>query len=520
MSVADARSLEKYYRLLFVLPSSSKLAVFVALLIACYTALGFFKGGVLVAATCTCFSLSILLTPCTKALNARRRAGLLLFVLPYAILVELAFGSPLCGAAASMGLVSLAAIALGCWWLCLPPLLVLSISRGLLSRTFLIAVVSCAIGLAYFASVRTVAARTCRGGYRLVGAFIKDWLGLGSEELEKELANASEPARIGVHVFKFAGSKSERVVVVPEAHFGPFRSVGSSLLPYMIYKAFAKKGAREVVVLHGAGSHERDLASKADAEKLVEAALRAYDQAIPADVGRPYRVSIDELELLVLPCKPRSIVVVSRPKGMDDIVWDAQEKLKDKAVIVDAHNALGSRINDAEKVVKAVEQALSTPWEPLDKISVGYGCSEYRGSCACSSLVKALVVDGKGLMIFHANNMELGLREDIRTECSKLGIDVEPVTIDDHSCAAVNPGKGAPPLPRCREAIEAARLAVERAVKRSDYCTVSYGYSEAEVRVLGESVDKFIRLCDATAKTAIALLPLLFFAPIMLCSLL
>ncbi len=75
----------------------------------------------------------------------------------------------------------------------------------------------------------------------LFRAFLLNWVTDQNEPLEKHLEAMGGDADIEVTLLKFDASKPKAAIIVPQVHPGPFKNIGSSLLPSLLKREVEKE---------------------------------------------------------------------------------------------------------------------------------------------------------------------------------------------------------------------------------------------------------------------------------------
>ena len=75
----------------------------------------------------------------------------------------------------------------------------------------------------------------------LFRAFLLNWVTDQNEPLEKHLEAMGSDADIEVTLLKFDASKPKAAIIVPQVHPGPFKNIGSSLLPSLLKERLRKR---------------------------------------------------------------------------------------------------------------------------------------------------------------------------------------------------------------------------------------------------------------------------------------
>jgi len=112
----------------------------------------------------------------------------------------------------------------------------------------------------------------------ILKAFLANWMEDLTAPIESIFERFGKEKTIGFSLLGFeAQGNIKSVVVVPSFHPGPFRNVGSSLLPFMIQEALERKFCCVAAVPHGLFGHEFDLSSQQQNQKVLEGVLGSAD---------------------------------------------------------------------------------------------------------------------------------------------------------------------------------------------------------------------------------------------------
>jgi len=338
-------------------------------------------------------------------------------------------------------------------------------------------------------------------------------------ELEELFEKLSVGAPVTARAVIFERTKGSIVLVVPGVHFGPFRRIGSSALPYVVEDEFKKIGLTPLV-FHGAGSHELDLPStrisRFYASELASRILKSVQELKCSDIGKPYRVqALDEgpessFEAMVFDFGGSLFAVLMNPiRGGDDVPLDVQKISEELArssglkdlVIIDAHNNQGPRITDVSKYIPVIKAVISTGTSLCSRVRVGLGVSKVKHQVLglCSSEVKVFTLECNGkaysLVYLYGNNARPGLRDEIRHALVLSGaFDAEVVTADDHTCSgttfdapyfAVEPSKAL---------VEASIEAFKNSIKDLDQACVKYLKTSIYLPVMGDQIYRLLEV--------------------------
>ena len=103
----------------------------------------------------------------------------------------------------------------------------------------------------------------------LFKAFLLNWVTDQNAPLEKHLEDMGSDADIEVTLLKFDAAKPKAAIIVPQVHPGPFKNIGSSLLPLLLKQEYEKEFGANLAHLW-VFWHEMDLASQPQNHKIVQ----------------------------------------------------------------------------------------------------------------------------------------------------------------------------------------------------------------------------------------------------------
>ncbi|MCS7111761.1 MAG: DUF2070 family protein [Sulfolobales archaeon] len=275
------------------------------------------------------------------------------------------------------------------------------------------------------------------------------------DDIEFQISKLKVERDIKVHSIIFRRRDDTIAMIVPGVHFGPFKTLGSTLLPHYLDEMLNSKGIK-TFVLHGAGSHELDLINKNEAKKLageiVDKIFNNFSLSEKYEViYEPFRVYDEFYEAFVIQTSNLAIIAISSPIiGGDDIPYEVQKHTEEitpiygfkHGVIIDCHNIEGLRVADPNKFNPIVMASISIRKKACSSFKTGYGESSVYGNVRglCINKIKVLTIecdDAKYSLIYlYGNNAKIGLRDLLRRIAINNGIrDAEVITLDDHSCA-------------------------------------------------------------------------------------
>lgn len=362
-------------------------------------------------------------------------------------------------------------------------------------------------------------------------AFLLNWAVGSNEPFEEFLEKLGEERNVEVSLIKFSSHKPKAAVIVPAVHPGPFKNVGSSLLPSMLKASTEKKLDCDVAVPHGLLGHEFDLASQAQNQKIIDRVLETINFETSETKATPFiRVSnglatascqvFGKIALLSFTLAPRTTEDFPHEFGL--FVRAAAEKHGFKnCVVVNAHNSIDGTINmqnafDELKTVGAdcLEKAASLESLPFEVGAATvkpneFGLKDGMGPGGITVLLVNVGGQKAAYVVIDGNNMVSGLREKLLSALHSVGVDEgEVLTTDTHSVNAVIMNRrGYHPIGEAmdhdklinhvKEAVLAATSRLEPAKAAYDSVTVS------NAKVIGaKQLETLCQLIDRTIQRA------------------
>jgi putative membrane protein len=135
-----------------------------------------------------------------------------------------------------------------------------------------------------------------RIGNKLIGmpalplfkAFILNWAVDANAPLEAYLEKMGETEDIDVTMLRFDTSKPKAALIVPSIHPGPFKNIGSSLLPSLLKKRFEEAYGCHACTPLGILGHELDLASQEQNFKVITQIIEAAKYETTETLASPF----------------------------------------------------------------------------------------------------------------------------------------------------------------------------------------------------------------------------------------
>lgn len=293
---------------------------------------------------------------------------------------------------------------------------------------------------------------------RMFRALLTDLLESKNEELESYLTELGEDTQVGVAEFVFRRKTDHSlkgVLLVSNFHPGPFKNVGSSVLPYLFPSVIERRFGAVGVVPHGVSGHELNLVSQEQNARVIRWAIANLDKANSIGEATPVERSKNGVATATSQVFDGCALVTmtTAPHDMEDIPAEVASRFTGlthgrfrHVAIIDAHNCLGQETTlTSEKIVGLEEAALaslesatkrgSAPFKVgvARKIPGQFTLKEGFGPAGITVIGIEVGEQAFAYIIIDGNNMVRGLREDILATAKDVGFeDAEVMTTDTH----------------------------------------------------------------------------------------
>ena len=294
----------------------------------------------------------------------------------------------------------------------------------------------------------------------LFKAFLINWIAGLNAPFEKFLEKLGKEQAINISMIRFDASKPKAVIVVPSVHPGPFKNVGSSLLPSMLKTALEKELNCVACVPHGLLGHELDLASQVQNQKIINRVIESVNfKASEAEATPFVKVSngwatvccqvFGKFAFLSFTLAPKTTEDLPQELGLF-VRQEAENHELAHCAVVNAHNSINGIINTQE-ALNALKAAAANCLEQTTALrrlpfKVGaatvvpkeFSLKDGMGPGGITVTVVKVGEQKTAYVVVDGNNMVSGLREKIVSTLQSVGIsDGEVFTTDTHSVNAV-----------------------------------------------------------------------------------
>ena len=298
----------------------------------------------------------------------------------------------------------------------------------------------------------------------LFRAFIVDWVASINAPLEKSLEDMGQDVDIEVNLLKFDSSKPKAAFIIPLVHPGPFKNIGSSVLPSLLKQRFEKEYGCDACTPLGILGHELDLTSQAQNQKIISQVIAsAKFEASASLASRFVRVSEGSATVSCQIFGDTALLSFTlAPKTTEDLPQELGRIVKEQAanyglrnaLVINAHNSLTDIVDTDEHLEelkaaasKCLQKAVKQPTKPF---TVGgasvfpkeFSLKQGMGAGGITAIVVNVEDQKTAYIIIDGNNMIPNLREKILAALSDAGFaESEVFTTDTHAVTGMVTGK-------------------------------------------------------------------------------
>jgi len=365
----------------------------------------------------------------------------------------------------------------------------------------------------------------------LFKAFFANWTEDLNAPLEDFFEKLGSEQDVKISLLAFRNKKGiKAVIVVPALHPGPFKNLGSSLLPHLIQTALENKLGCVVSVPHGLFGHELDLSSQLQNQKVVEGVLGSINSSFNYSKATSFvrarkngaKASCQifgDCALFTLTVAPKTIEDL--PQELDSFIIGEAERRGLSALVIDAHNSVQGPfdVNEAVESLKkaAVAGLKRTLTHESSSFEVGaskvvpkeFTVKEGMGPGGISVIVTRVGDQKAAYVTIDGNNMVSRLRERIISMLREIGIvDGEILTTDTHMvCGVVLTERGYHPIGEAMDQEKLINYVRQAAMNALDNLEPAEALWRTEiipnVKVIGgKQIEALCLLADETARQA------------------
>jgi putative membrane protein len=268
---------------------------------------------------------------------------------------------------------------------------------------------------------------------------------------------------IGVTMLRFDADKPKAAIIVPLVHPGPFKNIGSSLLPSLLKKGFEEAYGCQTCTPLGILGHELDLASQAQNHKVINQIIEAAKYDATESLATPF-VQVSE-GYATASCQifgnTAFLSFTLSPKTTEDLPQELGQAVREEAqkyglnctIVVNCHNSLNDVIDTVEHLTefetaafKCLKKAVSLPKKPFKVGSAtvyptDFTLKEGMGKGGITAIIVEVEQQKTAYVVIDGNNMISGLREKVLPAIKAAGFEeAEVFTTDTHAVSALVTG--------------------------------------------------------------------------------
>ncbi len=366
------------------------------------------------------------------------------------------------------------------------------------------------------------------GGYPFIRAFVLSMLTDGNDDLiESYFDRVGIKSEVKIQYLIIRSKETKRLkglFMIPNIHFGPFKTCGSSDLPEHIYKAFSD--IKGTTVYHTTNTHAQNLTSQFHVDKVLtrikqdiedvagNSSLEWNSEVIDfsrkiSNSAKLIGMVVNQTPLLFLTRHPLPSDDIQVEVGNDILKIAKKEGFKD-VIVIDSHNSIigdeilieknsieaNDLINVAEKFIVKNKPELTEKTtlmygvakDPMKEFSENDGIG-FGGIVV--HLFKNTFNNQKTVLIhFDGNNAFLEIRSFILNMLQNRGIEKgEITTSDSHTVARQFSSRGYSPIGdkiKIDIILEKLKILIEKAEKDLEPVEFLYKDSYEQVKVWGD----------------------------------
>ena len=290
-------------------------------------------------------------------------------------------------------------------------------------------------------------------GLAFINAFIANMTDGSNKEMEDFFREIGEEIYVPqVNFFFRRGIKKPVLFTVPNLHPGPMGEIGGGNLPRILHDRLEE----ETMVSHGCATHDFNLVSESEIEKVIAAIEQSkQDRTYSPVASRSFRLSAGSVQLICQRFGDSVLMVATRsPQKTEDLdfsigmtIMAEGHRWYKNVAFVDAHNCMTDLSSPvlpatltATEYKRAAMQAMDTcQTAELHPFSVGYAHRRLpftREEGFGDLGVQVLVIDAAGqrtaYVLIDGNNMTAGVREVLLASILASVDAAEVMTTDSH----------------------------------------------------------------------------------------
>lgn len=354
--------------------------------------------------------------------------------------------------------------------------------------------------LAIYAFIRIIASPFNKnlgiGVLDLLSLFIAH-MNEGSNSLEGEFENMSEAIETIVTFISFKCENGIKALFIsPSVHPGPLGDLGGSNMPTLL----ANKFDHFTMVAHGPSTHDFNPIAVSEIDKIEAAVKRGLEKIeYSKDASKFIRYTFKKAKIGVQFFNEGMVILSTfAPEAVDDIEFGvgltmmAQSRIRcsvKDSIIVDCHNSFNPESGEVlpgHAEVFHLIGVIDTINPKQEKHDIKIGCysnnmdtldkHEGVGESGIKTMIIEVGDQRTAYVLFDANNMEIGFRQEIIDAVSDFEIDeIEVMTTDTHTVNTISRGYNPIGVAKRAEIIEYVKLSITEALEDLEKVEVGTG---------------------------------------------
>ncbi len=509
-------SVSKYYSILFALPNPILLIIIGILL----NIVLFFLNPVYIIYAEYYVALLVVLYVYTRITDSvlrpvKRIAGLGLVSEIYALITGLFDWRVGLVSAVAINTIVILGIDGTCWWRYIvpvaPSLLVLLIN-GSLNTTLLMFIVFVIVLDAVIYFVMGIHKINKYRSPDIGTMYLKNYLARRND-IEKMFEDLGEDTVVKPRLL----ISRDTAIIYTDLHYGPFSNIGSSMLPTLITEKLGHV-FEKIIVLHGMGSHDRNLVSYNRAITYVEKLYECLEKCTRKNqyyYGSFRLKGRDGWDVLGVVFSNISLLFISRDEGIDDLPYYLQLDYSSRAeklglgdlLLIDCHNhELETKDMDIEALKELLDESLNRIKELKEKqqpyeIQIkAYTIKTKAPGVIGGRLTAFQIISGRDtitIVYIPGNNMQPGLREKIKSILKtkhRIEGEIEILTNDEHAETGTKSIAAYIPVLDTEELLADIEALIDKLMLEKPYPGLSYTATSIQTRIMGKSAEKLLEL--------------------------
>lgn len=290
-------------------------------------------------------------------------------------------------------------------------------------------------------------------GLAFINAFIAHMTDGSSKGMENFFREIGEEIFVPQVNFFFKREKGKQVILtVPNLHPGPMGEIGGGNLPKIIHDNFEE----EMLVAHGCATHDFNLVSESEINKVIDAIQRSQRELVYSAVaGKSGRTTVGTVQVLYQRFGDSVLLVTTRsPFRTEDVDFSIGMTIMAEGHrwfphvgVVDAHNCMTDLSSPVllatltateyqEAALGAMDTCRTASQFPF-RVGVAHHTLPYSREMGFGDLgIQVIVIEVAGqrtaYVLIDGNNMALGARETLLGEVLRTVDNAEIMTTDSH----------------------------------------------------------------------------------------